>query len=57
MVSVAATLAQELWHNEPRCSTACRWNRLKPGIEPMSPTLADRFLTAGPPEALKLILN
>jgi len=26
---------------------------LRPGIEPMSPELADRFLTTGPPEMSK----
>ena len=28
------------------CSTACE---IEPGIEPMSPALADRFLITGPP--------
>ena len=45
-LSGCSSWAQQFWHMGLSCSV---WDLPRPGTEPRSPALADRFLTSGPP--------
>ena len=61
---VEASLDVAHWPGAPRLSgcggwtwlSCSLWNLPGPGIEPMSPVLAGRFLTTGPPRKSSLVV-
>ena len=47
LVAVASLVAEQ--HEHTGLATHTTWDLLRAGIEPVSPAVAGRFLTAGPP--------